>query len=81
VPYDVFIHRLTVCQGNGSHRSPTRVHVAGELSSLQDVCGWLRTRCQWREAAQVGALQPVESSVFVLVRVAKSTFDGAVLPS
>ena len=58
-----FVHRHVVCQGNGSHRSPTLEHAAGERPSLQDVRGRLCMRCHGREVAWLGAWQPVESSM------------------
>ena len=55
MPSLAFIHRHVVCQGNGSHRSPTLVHVAAVLPSLQGVCGLSSTRCYGREVARLSA--------------------------
>jgi hypothetical protein len=46
VPSVAFI--CLVGHGNRSHRSPTLVHVAAELPSLQRVRDWLSTRCYGR---------------------------------
>ena len=39
VPSVAFIHRHTVCQGNGSHHSPMLLHIACEQPSLQGMRG------------------------------------------